>query len=97
MSYGENGSISSNAFLVANDADTKREDIMSEIKNAVSSANTGGSDVYVNVGGSNIDISTGAGALVLDDTLQKLSTQEQSAAQILSAQNRATKEVSQQH
>jgi len=40
-----------------------------------------------------IDISTGAGALVLDDALQELSTLEQAAAQLVAAENKAQKQV----
>jgi len=39
------------------------------------------------------DISTGAGALLLDDTLQELSTVEQAAAQLVAAENRAQKQI----
>ena len=40
-----------------------------------------------------IDITTGAGALVLDDVLQAMSTVEQSAAQLVSAENKAQQQV----
>ena len=41
----------------------------------------------------NVDISTGAGALVLDDALQEMSTIEQAAAQLVAAENKAQKQV----
>lgn len=44
-----------------------------------------------NLGG--IDITTGAGALVLDDVLQAMSTVEQTAAQLVSAENKAQQQV----
>ena len=40
-----------------------------------------------------VDISTGAGALILDDILQELSTVEQAAAQLVAAENRAQKQI----
>ncbi|MDR2430877.1 MAG: hypothetical protein LBD99_01265, partial [Candidatus Margulisbacteria bacterium] len=40
-----------------------------------------------------VDIATGAGALVLDDALQELSTIEQAAAQLVAAENKAQKQV----
>ncbi|GBR77604.1 hypothetical protein RDn1_263 [Candidatus Termititenax dinenymphae] len=68
----------------------QREDIMSQVKAA---ATTGGTSNNVTIAGGQIDISTGAGALVLDDALQELSTLEQAAAQLVAAENKAQKQV----
>lgn len=43
--------------------------------------------------GNAVDITTGAGALVLDDVLQAMSTVEQTAAQLVSAENKAQQQV----
>jgi hypothetical protein len=40
-----------------------------------------------------VDITTGAGALVLDDVLQVMSTMQQSAAQLVAAENKAQQQV----
>ncbi len=64
--------------------------IMSDVKAA--SATSAASRV-VGIAGVSVDISTGAGALVLDDYLQELSTVEQAAAQLVAAENKAQKQV----
>jgi len=68
----------------------QRESIMSQVKSAAQTS-SGKSEVLI----ANIcvDISTGAGALVLDDALQELSTLEQAAAQLVAAENKAQKQV----
>ena len=68
----------------------QREAIMSDVKAA---AKSGGKDNTVKIAGACVDISTGAGALVLDDALQELSTLEQAAAQLVAAENKAQKQV----
>ena len=68
----------------------QREAIMSDVKNA---AKIGGTDNSVKIGSACVDISTGAGALVLDDALQELSTLEQAAAQLVAAENKAQKQI----
>ncbi len=70
----------------------ERENIMNQVAVVAS----GGSNVVsINMGTTShsVDISTGAGALVLDDRLQELATMEQSAAQLVAAENRAQKDV----
>ena len=68
----------------------QREQIMSQVKSAA--ANTNGA-AMVTIACMAVDISTGAGALVLDDALQELSTLEQAAAQLVAAENKAQKQV----
>ncbi|MDR1323262.1 MAG: hypothetical protein LBK68_02375 [Candidatus Margulisbacteria bacterium] len=77
-------------------------DIRSKLMNEIKSVATGNGSKEINIGvltgrngGENvsIDISTGAGALVLDDALQELSTLEQAAAQLVAAENKAQKQV----
>lgn len=68
----------------------KRDVIMDALKDA---AGTDG-DNLMNIAGTNdIDISTGAGSLILDNYLQELSTVEQAAAQIVAQANKAQKNV----
>ena len=90
-------SISSNAYAVAKGSDDARADIMTQIRTSMETNATSGSDVSaVTVkleGTPNVDITTGAGALLLDATLQKLGTQEQVAGQVLSSSNRSAKEM----
>ena len=93
--YDTQGTIEGDAYFVANAADDARQDIMSDIRTAVTGASNGTSDVYSIPALGGIDISTGAGALILDDTLQKLSNQEQASGQILSSKNRGQKEMNQ--
>lgn len=91
-------SLSANAYEAADWADASREEIMNDIRDAIESNANGTNDVdgvEVEIDGIAVDISSGAGALLLDDKLQELSTIEQSAAQILAANNRAQKEVNQ--
>ena len=68
----------------------QRECIMNQVKDAASSQ-TG--QAMVKIANACVDISTGAGALVLDDALQELSTLEQAAAQLVAAENKAQKQV----
>jgi hypothetical protein len=73
-----------------------RSALMAQIT-SVATANSTTKEININAGsGGNaksIDISTGAGALVLDDALQELSTLEQAAAQLVAAENKAQKQV----
>lgn len=87
--------IATDAYCVVDSVTKARAQIMSEIKGA---AGTDGSkEIKIStLNGSSsisIDISTGAGALVLDDALQELSTLEQAAAQLVAAENKAQKQV----
>ncbi|GBR73782.1 hypothetical protein NO1_1080 [Candidatus Termititenax aidoneus] len=76
-------------------------DIRSQIMAQITSVATGSGDKEIDIGALTdkggtsvkIDISTGAGALVLDDALQELSTLEQAAAQLVAAENKAQKQV----
>ena len=76
-----------------------RSFIMEQVKKAAAGSGTdGAAKIYLaskdgSPVGSQIDISTGAGALVLDDALQELSTIEQAAAQLVAAENKAQKQV----
>jgi len=98
LDYGASGSVESNAYKVAETAENTREKIMDDIRSQLGRQADGtfSEDITLQVqelGG--IDISSGAGALVLDDVLQKLSTIQQSAAQILASKNRGVKEMQQ--
>ncbi|GBR76686.1 hypothetical protein NO2_1197 [Candidatus Termititenax persephonae] len=68
----------------------QRENIMSEVRSAAADSS---SAKTISIAGACVDISTGAGALVLDDALQELSTLEQAAAQLVAAENKAQKQV----
>jgi hypothetical protein len=70
-----------------------RSSLMTEIKKVATSGTASGTNKDISIGGVSIDISTGAGALVLDDALQELSTLEQAAAQLVAAENKAQKQV----
>ena len=72
-----------------------RSFIMSQVKTAAEGTNSSGAaKIQLSSNStSTIDISTGAGALVLDDALQELSTIEQAAAQLVAAENKAQKQV----
>ena len=74
-----------------------RDNIMDAVKDAIEASSDGDTgSVNFELQTSilqGIDIATGAGAMVMDDTLQKLSTGDQSAAQLVSASNKANKEV----
>jgi len=73
----------------------ERDGIMDQVAAVAASGGTL-TDVSINLGGTGaelVNISTGAGALVLDDRLQELATMEQSAAQLVAAENRAQKDV----
>jgi hypothetical protein len=73
-----------------------RQALMDAIKTAAASGEKTIS-MMVNVNGTGetigVDISTGAGALILDDYLQELSTVEQAAAQLVAAENKAQKQI----
>jgi hypothetical protein len=80
----------------ANQVSAMRNTIMTAVQGAAGAAATGGAATITTPSinsGAAIDISTGAGALVLDDKLQQLSTMEQSAAQLVAAENKGEKEV----
>ncbi|GBR76690.1 hypothetical protein NO2_1201 [Candidatus Termititenax persephonae] len=68
----------------------QRELIMEGVKSVAQSLS--GSSL-VSIRSATVDVSTGAGALVLDDALQELSTLEQAAAQLVAAENKAQKQV----
>jgi hypothetical protein len=71
-----------------------RSALMAQIKNvATSGGDTKEIALKNGTASVSIDISTGAGALVLDDALQELSTLEQAAAQLVAAENKAQKQV----
>lgn len=97
VNYGAAGSVEANAYKVAEASENTRTGIMQEIKDKLTAAGgTVDPDITLSVdmlGG--VDISSGPGALVLDDVLQKLSTIQQTSAQILAAKNRSAKEVQQ--
>jgi hypothetical protein len=78
------------ADLLKSVGDT-RENLMNSIKSAASQ--DGNKVITISSDLASIDISTGAGALVLDDYLQELSTVEQAAAQLVAAENKAQKQV----
>ncbi len=96
VNYGSTNSVEANAYKVAEAAENTRTEIMAEIRDQLGRSTEVNPDVTLNVeslGG--VDISSGPGALVLDDVLQKLSTIQQTSAQILAAKNRSAKEVQQ--
>jgi hypothetical protein len=76
-------------------------DIRSQLMNEIKKVASTGASKEIDIGkitsrtgeSVKIDISTGAGALVLDDALQELSTLEQAAAQLVAAENKAQKQV----
>jgi hypothetical protein len=84
------GGIIDDAYNTLNDVETVRSDLMDSLQAA---ASVGSSKVVTINDNSTIDISTGAGALVLDTYLQELSTVEQSAAQIVAQHNKAQKTI----
>lgn len=85
--------IAEDAYDVVSEVAGKRTDLMSEIKSAVTSNDTNISMDINGNGAEDVDISTGAGALILDDYLQELSTVEQAAAQFVAAENKAQKQI----
>lgn len=88
------GNIENDALETLRLVSLERETIMNEVAGVASDPTI--TDVNINMGGQGtvpVDISTGAGALVLDDRLQELATLEQSAAQLVAAENRAQKDV----
>lgn len=92
------GDISEMGYGAINEIGILRENIMSQVAQV---ANNTTSDVNFSAMGvmsSNssvgaVNITTGAGALVLDDVLQALSTVEQASAQLVSAENKAQQQV----
>ncbi len=89
MSEGPSGIID-NAYKALQNVETVRSDLMSDLKTA--SGPTGSKIITIGATDS-IDISTGAGAMVLDSYLQELSTVEQAAAQVVAQHNKAQKTV----
>lgn len=83
--------IAENAYDAIASATATRKDLMEQIKDVATC--TAVTSKEVTIGTNRIDISTGAGALVLDDYLQELSTIEQAAAQFVAAENKAQKQV----
>ncbi|MDR1453862.1 MAG: hypothetical protein LBJ25_07825 [Candidatus Margulisbacteria bacterium] len=87
--------IAKNAYEAIGTITNIRSQLMAEITRVA----CGSGDKMINVNKNasskalSIDISTGAGALVLDDALQELSTVEQAAAQLVAAENKAQKQV----
>lgn len=92
-------SIEANAYETARISEQTREGIMSQIRDQLGGDNSTVNDVTINVNlpgeDDAVDISSGAGALLLDSALQKLSTLDQASAQILSSKNRSQKEITQ--
>jgi len=86
---GGTGGIIDNAYVALNEVEAIRADIMDRLETAAQA----GQSKEVLVANSTIDISTGAGALVLDTYLQELSTVEQAAAQIVAQHNKAQKTI----
>jgi len=97
VNYGVVNSEQYNAVKVLDAVDTTRENIMSEIRNKLVSGSDGGiktnQSMVIHALG-DIDITQSAGAMVTDDTMQRLSTTGQTVAQIEANRNRVTKEVS---
>lgn len=89
------GNIEASALNTLAAVSLERNDIMSQVANVAGGGAT--TTVNIKMSGSTtpkaVDISTSAGALVLDDRLQELATMEQSAAQLVAAENRAQKDV----
>jgi hypothetical protein len=100
MAATTTGDISEMGYGAIKEIDGLRNSIMSQVANV---ANNTTNDVNfsgmarmagITAGTSSaIDITTGAGALVLDDVLQALSTVEQASAQLVSAENKAQQQV----
>ena len=92
------GDIAEMGYTAIQEVGELRNGIMSQVS-AV--ANNAGNDVDFTgmaklsgmTGLTKADITTGAGALVLDDVLQALSTVEQASAQLVSAENKAQQQV----
>ncbi|MCX5750139.1 MAG: hypothetical protein NT099_00455 [Candidatus Saganbacteria bacterium] len=99
------------AFDVASDSDFKVEAVMDSLKQAVTDYNVANDTeqskgmalqetdktdgVIGKLGLLGVDISSGGGALLLDHTLQGLSTQATAAAQIAAKESALKKEVKQ--
>ena len=100
MAAPTTGDISEMGYGAIKEIDGLRNNIMSQVSTV---ANGGTNDVdfssMAKMAGitattaNKIDITTGAGALVLDDVLQALSTVEQASAQLVSAENKAQQQV----
>jgi hypothetical protein len=89
--------IAKDAYLAIGNVTEIRSQLMHEITK-VATGESNDKTININAGNTGagekkIDISTGAGALVLDDALQELSTLEQAAAQLVAAENKAQKQV----
>jgi hypothetical protein len=87
--------IAKDAYIAIGNVTGIRSALMAEITSVATGS--GEKTININAGSTKtavpIDISTGAGALVLDDALQELSTLEQAAAQLVAAENKAQKQV----
>ena len=88
------GNIEISALKAIQDVAVERDNIMTQVANVASTGATT-TKVTIKMGTETkaVDISSGAGALVLDDRLLELATLEQSAAQLVAAENRAQKDV----
>jgi hypothetical protein len=88
--------IAKDAYIAIGNVTGIRSALMAEITSVATGSSTT-KEININAGSNadpkKIDISTGAGALVLDDALQELSTLEQAAAQLVAAENKAQKQV----
>ncbi|MCB0739365.1 MAG: hypothetical protein KDC92_17795 [Bacteroidetes bacterium] len=100
MAAGSYTNIAEAGYESVREVDDHRLGIMNEVSLVASGGqtNVNFSNAVMTLSGigtsaQSIDITTGAGALVLDDVLQALSTVEQAAAQLVSAENRAQQQV----
>ena len=82
--------IAKDGYEAVKAVEDRRSEVMSCVKVAAASGST---NRNVSIAGTSVDISTGAGALVLDDYLQELSTVEQAAAQLVAAENKSQKQA----
>lgn len=96
--------ISELGYQTIRDVDTMRSGIMDQVAKVAAGTGANGNAIDFTTNnaaslagltsvGSAVDITTGAGALVLDDVLQAMSTVEQTAAQLVSAENKAQQQV----
>ena len=100
MSEFNMADISKDIAAAGYDAISSVEEVRSDLMDQIVGAAASDSDKTITIGanaegegGQEIDISTGAGALVLDNALQELSTVEQVAAQLVAGSNRAQQRV----
>ena len=78
-----------NAYKTLESVEGTRQVMMDSLSTAAGSS----TNKEITINGNLVDISTGAGALVLDTYLQELSTVEQAAAQVVAQHNKAQKTV----